>query len=106
MSGRFDGDDKKSTFQKYKYSILLFFMTGMMIGFFALSPVDSNKTDLMCEEVTRLMLDDPDHQRLHNQYPTIMNELHMVIDKKCDKVDEDELLMDDSNQIKINIGEP
>jgi len=105
MSGRFDKDKNKSKFQKYKFTILIFFMTGVMFWFFMLSP-DDTKTDEICLEIIRLMLDDPDHDRLHIDYPVILLELHKVLDEKCDAEVEDMIENDDSNQIKINIGEP
>jgi|APSaa5957512493_1039668.scaffolds.fasta_scaffold136862_1 hypothetical protein len=41
----------------------------------------------ICDEITSMMLDDPEHMRLHNDYSNLMNYLHLYLDKNCQGMD-------------------
>jgi len=104
MSGRYDGDQKKTP--TYRYAIALLLLIFAMITVFSLLGDDS-KSEAMCAEITTLMLDDSEHNRLHNDYPAIMMELHQFLDKSCINV-EDEMGIEINNpdRISINVGDP
>ncbi len=38
-----------------------------------------------CSEIITMMLDDPDHIRLHESYPIMMMNLHLYLDENCDE---------------------
>ncbi len=68
---------------------------------------DDTKSKEMCAEITTLMLDDPEHNRFHNDYPAIMMELHQFLDKSCINVeDEGSVQVNSPDRITINIGDP
>ncbi len=58
----------------------------LVVAFFVLFPsVEENE---MCDEIIYMMLDDPDHSRLHETYPIITMQLHVYLDENCETVDE------------------
>jgi len=38
---------------------------------------------ILCKEILDFMLDDPDHMRIHNDYPGMMLEIHLINDGRC-----------------------
>ena len=38
---------------------------------------------ILCKEILDFMLDDPDHMRIHNAYPDMMLEIHLINDNRC-----------------------
>lgn len=72
-----------------------------MIWFLFLSGGDTNKKDSMCDEIITMIFDDPDNQRLYEEYPTIMNELLDFLDRNCP-----DYSVRIETEIKINVGEP
>ena len=104
MSGRFDG--KKKTSITYRLGIGLIFMSVGMIVVFSLLG-DDTKSNTMCAEITAMMVDDPEHDRFHNDYPAIMMELHQFLDKNCTTI-KDNLGIETNNpdRIRINTGDP
>jgi hypothetical protein len=64
--------------------VLLVFIAGLVvIGTFLYNFFGGQTEENMCTEIVTMMLDDPDHMRLHNSYPSIMNNLHLYLDKNC-----------------------
>lgn len=89
--GRFDNDTKKKNkVSKVMIFGLILFLIGA--GFFMFGGEEERP---MCYEIIEMMLDDPDHSRLHDSYPNVMMNLHVYMDKNCETVDED-------NQMNIN----
>lgn len=83
--GRYDKDTKKKS--KVSTGLVVALMIVLMgVG---LILIGSDKGKPMCDEVIDMMFNDPDHQRLHESYPTTMSNLHKYMDDNCDTVDED-----------------
>lgn len=82
--GKFDTEKKKMTkVQRVMIFGLILFLIG--VGFIMFG---SEKEKPMCSEIIEMMLDDPDHSRLHDTYPIIMMQLHVYLDDHCETVDE------------------
>lgn len=65
----------------------------LVVAYFVLFSED--EPNVICDEIVTLMLDDPEHQRLHNDYPNILMKLHVYLDENCES-------MDESNPMNIN----
>ena len=83
--GKFDEDSKK----KNKRQTLMIF--GLLLFLFVVAFVlfSGDEENEMCDEIIYMMLDDPDHSRLHETYPMITMQLHVYLDENCETVDED-----------------
>ncbi len=104
MSGRFDGKKKTST--TYRLGIGFFVLIFVMITVFSLLG-DGTKNDEMCAELTIMMLNDSEHDRLHNDYPALMIELHQFLLKSCNDIEDDMAIqINNPDRITINVGEP
>jgi hypothetical protein len=55
----------------------------MMLFVFVVVILSGSEVDPVCNEITTLMLDDPEHTRFHNDYPNVMMELHTYLDENC-----------------------
>lgn len=66
---------------------LLILCAIIMIGYAVIVLVTADTDpDILCIETMTLMLDDPEHARLHNEYPNLFLNLHDYIDKNCQNV--------------------
>lgn len=66
---------------------LLIVCAVVMIGYVAIVMFTSDTEPVMCIEIMTLMLDDPEHSRLHNDYPELFLSLHEYIDENCQGVE-------------------
>jgi len=81
--GKFDEPKKPIPYGK-----LLFLMIVVMVAYLVLVLMSAPDSTPMCDEIVTLMLDDPEHLRLHNDYPEILNSLHVYLDENCETMDE------------------
>lgn len=71
-----------------KIGLYLAVLAGMIVLLIILVPIKNLETsEKKCNEIKTLMLDDPEHNRLHNDYPDIMIDLHKYFHKYCNTED-------------------
>jgi|LWDU01.1.fsa_nt_gi hypothetical protein len=63
--------------------IILIVLTISSVPFIYYTTISALEPDTICQELTNLMLDDPEHMRLHNDYPNLFIHLHQYIDMNC-----------------------
>jgi hypothetical protein len=75
----------------YQIGLLVAILAGLVIILIIIMPIKNLDTNHdKCDEINRLMLDDPEHSKLHSDYPNILNDLHKYQNEKCDmKMDSD-----------------
>lgn len=110
--GRFD-DPKEDADWKRTKKIMKLMLVVLVIAFiifvFSRGGDRVEEVDSRCSEMFSMMFDDPDHERLHSTYPTIMKDLHKYIQSNCVEdpstiFDEDTPQIDDSSSIEIGVG--
>jgi hypothetical protein len=75
----------------YQIGLLVAILAGLVIILIIIVPIKNlDINENKCDEIKTLMLDDPEHSRLHSDYPNILNDLHKYQNEKCDmKMDSD-----------------
>ena len=76
----------------YQIGLLVAILAGLVIVLIIIMPIKNlDVSDEKCDEINTLMLDDPEHSRLHFDYPNILNDLHKYFHENCNI---DELRLD------------
>ena len=76
----------------YQIGLLVAILAGLVIVLIIIMPIKNlDVSDEKCDEIKTLMLDDPEHSRLHFDYPNILNNLHKYFHENCNI---DELKLD------------
>lgn len=105
--GKYDKEEKPLLGKNFKIIVigmLLLFMFGVLLTSLGGS---SEKSD-RCKEMKKMMLEDPNHTQLHDDYPIVMQDLHEYLDDKCIAINENELVTPDfeedlDSKYEINI---
>jgi len=80
--GRYDEQKPSKNLRVFKLGFI--FLTGMLIFYVIFGMILGDENEMkMCKEIVTMMLDDPDHLRLHNDYPEITMNLHQYLDANC-----------------------
>ena len=76
----------------YQIGLLVAILACLVIVLIIIMPIKNlDVSDEKCDEIKTLMLDDPEHSRLHFDYPNILNDLHKYFHENCNI---DELRLD------------
>lgn len=83
--GRNPPNDGTKSIPIGKLLIVMVVAMALYVAFVLLTAGDT--ANVMCIEIMTLMLDDPEHLRLHEDYPNLFMDLHDYLDKNCKGVD-------------------
>ena len=76
----------------YQIGLLVAILAGLVIVLIIIMPIKNlDVSDEKCDEIKTLMFDDPQHNRLNDDYPKLLNELHKYFHENCNI---DELKLD------------
>ena len=73
---------------RFQIGFLVSILVGLIILMIVIAPLKNSESNPdKCSEIKKLMLDDPEHSRLHSDYPNVLNDLHVYLSDNCNTDD-------------------